>query len=122
MCIRDRTHTTSYKISSETQQPYTVDVTSTRVITGEDRSLIRHYAGLAATLLSRPAQLRRVHNQINSYALRIQLGIKNAEELYADVGVELLGVLDSQLDAQGIGVDLVVHPPELGWPGKQCCC
>lgn len=96
-----KTHTTSYKISSETQQPYIVHVTSTRVITGEDRSLIRHYAGLAATLLSRPAQLRRVHNQINSYALRIQLGIKNAEELYADS-------VDAPVDADGFARPIVI--------------
>lgn len=96
-----KTYATTYKISSETQQPYTVDVTSTRVITGENRSLIRHYAGLAAALLSRPAQLRRVHNQINSYALRIQLGIKDAEELYADS-------VDAPVDADGFARPIVI--------------
>ena len=100
-----KTYSSSYKISSETQQPYTVEVTSTRAITDEDRSLIRHYAGLAATLLARPAQLRRIHNQLNSFALRLQLGINDgaddSSDLYADT-------LDSPLDADGFTRPIVI--------------
>ena len=96
-----KTYSSSYKISSDTQRPYTVDVTSTRVITGEDRSLIRHYAGLAATLLSRPTQLRRAHNQLNSFALRLQLGIKDDEAIYADT-------VDAPVDADGFVRPIVI--------------
>lgn len=98
-----KTYSSSYKVSSDTQRPYTVDVTSTRVITAEDRSLIRHYAGLAATLLSRPKQLRRVHNQLNSFALRIQLGIrdKDGAELYADS-------VDTPFDRDGFTRPIVI--------------
>lgn len=81
---KKQTYFSSYKISTAAHRPYMVEVTSTRVITDEARSLIRHYAGLAATLLARPAQLRRVHNQLNSFALRIQLGLGDETELFSE--------------------------------------
>lgn len=98
-----KTYSSSYRISSSATagRPYTVDVTSTRTLTDEDRSLIRHYAGLAATLLSRPAHLRRIHNQLNSFALRIHLGITEKEEIYS-------GAVDTPVDREGFTRPIVI--------------
>ena len=98
-----KTYSSSYRISSSATagRPYTVDVTSTRALTDEDRSLIRHYAGLAATLLSRPAHLRRIHNQLNSFALRIHLGVTDEGELYS-------GAVDTPFDREGFTRPIVI--------------
>ena len=70
-----RQYFSSYEMTAHGERQHTLKVDSDHPITAEDRSLIRHCAGLADMLLARPLELRQARNELNSFALRLSLGL-----------------------------------------------
>ncbi|MGP5583317.1 PucR family transcriptional regulator [Corynebacterium casei] len=70
-----RKYFSSYEMTSHGERQHTLKVDSDHPINPEDRSLIRHCAGLADMLLARPVELRQARNELNSFALRLSLGL-----------------------------------------------
>ncbi|APT82061.1 transcriptional regulator [Corynebacterium ammoniagenes DSM 20306] len=69
---------TSYDMTTHGERSHTLKAESEHPFSAEDRSLIRHCAGLADMLLARPVELRQARNELNSFALRLTLGLPDA--------------------------------------------
>lgn len=65
----------SYAMTARGERQHVLKVDSHHPLNAEDRSLIRHCAGLADMLLARPAELRKARNELNSFAIRLSLGL-----------------------------------------------
>lgn len=63
-------------------------------ISANSRALLRHCAGLAELIVHRPDAYRRTHQELNSLALAIQLGISQSNQAMENV-------FDSVRDSQG---------------------
>lgn len=50
-----------------------------------DRSILRHAAGLAELIVARPNELRAIHQNLNSLAIAIQLGLSTSHRSMASV-------------------------------------
>ena len=70
-----RKYFSSYEMTSHGERQHTLKADSDHPISTGDRSLIRHCAGLADMLLARPVELRQARNELNSFALRLSLGL-----------------------------------------------
>lgn len=53
--------------------------------TATERSILRHAAGLAELIVARPNELRSIHQNLNSLAIAIQLGLSKTHETMASV-------------------------------------
>lgn len=80
---------------AEGERSYRLVAVSRQVLGPDSRALLRHCAGLAGLIVKRPAQYRAIHQELNTLALAIQLGLTK------DPGETRMKLFRSAADSQG---------------------
>jgi purine catabolism regulator len=72
---RDGIWRITQRMTPQGERVHFITVVADHPFTPHDRSVLKHSAGLADILLQRPSYLRRERTELNSLALRLQLGL-----------------------------------------------
>lgn len=91
---RDGVWRISQRMTPQGERVHLITVVADHPFTPHDRSVLKHAAGLADILLQRPAYLRQARTELNSLALRVQLGLDSA-------GLSTGHILDGAADGAG---------------------
>lgn len=99
--LNDR-HVIIHRMNGEGERFHLLAASSPGSFTTEDRSVIKHCAGLADIILQRPESLRRAHRELNTLALSLILGTGEDEQVMG-------GIFSPAADSTGRVRPVVVH-------------
>lgn len=84
-----------HHVGEEGERSHRLIAVSRQVLGPDSRALLRHCAGLAELIVKRPAQYRAIHQELNTLALAIQLGLTK------DPGETRMKLFRSAADSRG---------------------
>ncbi|AJK68339.1 PucR family transcriptional regulator [Corynebacterium marinum] len=99
-------HVIIHRMNGEGERYHLLAAASPEPFSTEDRSVIKHCAGLADIILQRPESLRRANRELNTLALSLLLG--------ADEGEQVMGsIFSPAADSTGRVRPVVIHADDV---------